>query len=512
MSRRIVRSFSAIFGSQLGVLVLTVATTPLLTRLLGSGGYGDYSFVLSALQWLLVFVYAGAFNGIRKYIAEDRNADGWTDHVFAFYFRMVAVLAAGMVVLVLLLSRSPFVSPLGSEFTGYFLLLACIIPLRAAFRIARSGLMGLELESYSEPLQIVDRLFFVVVIAILSVVGGGVAAVLLGRLLGIAIAAGVALALVSQRIDLSKIGRRTPETVPRKRLATYSVSTMTLAFLLLSLYHLDIILLRFLAGDSATGFYRAALVVAEFLWFVPTAVQLTLLHSTSNLWIEERYDRLSEIGSRAVRYTLLCTLLLVLGVAGLAEPFLTFYFGPEFDAAVVPLLLLLPGALGFAVARPVFAINQGQDNLRLLVVVTAVAATMNVALNVALIPRFGTSGAAIATSISYGSMFGLHVWTARRLGFDPLVDIRIVRTVATAVLAAVPIIGLPYVLQSGVLSLALVPPIGALAFASAALATGAVRRDEVQQLAALSPLPAETLVSLLPDRVAESLRSTDRDG
>lgn len=512
MSQNVVQRFSAVFGSKVGVLALTVITTPVLVRLLGSSGYGDYSFLLSTLQWVLVFVYAGAFKGTRKYIAEDRS-DDWRDHVFAFYFRLVAVLAAVVVTAVVLFSRSPrLASILGPEFARYFAVLALIIPVRAFFRISRSTLMGLGLESYSEPLQIVDRILFAAMVVTLGVVGGGVAAVLTSRVVSTGIAALLAFALVSRRIDCSKLASRSTGPVPGKRLAIYGGSTMVLSFLLLSLYHVDIILLRLLVGSSATGYYRAALVIAEFLWFVPIAIQVTLLHATSRLWVDERYDRLTEISTRAVRYTLLCTALLALGVAGLAEPFLTLYFGPGFDAAVVPMLLLLPGAVGFAIARPVFAISQGQENLRLLIGVTGVAALLNVVLNLAFVPRFGPSGAAIATSIGYGSMFGLHVWNARRLGFDPLSDIRIGPIAGTVLAAAVPIVGLPRLLESDLLSLTVVPPIGAVTFAVLALATGAIHPGEIRRVASASPLPTARLAVLCPDRVVNAIRSIENDG
>ncbi|WP_222920218.1 polysaccharide biosynthesis C-terminal domain-containing protein [Natrinema sp. SYSU A 869] len=511
MSRSIVRRFSAIFGSKVGVLALTLITTPILVRLLGSGGYGDYSFLLSTLQWALVFVYAGAFKGTRKYIAEDRS-DDWADHVFAFYFRLVVVLAAVVVSAVFFLSRSQYVASfLGPEFSRYFVVLALIIPVRAVFRIGRSTLMGFGLESYSEPLQIVDRVLFAAMIVTVSVVGGGVAAALTSRVVSTGIAALLALALVSRRIDLSKLASRSTGPVPAKRLAIYSGSTMALSFLLLSLYHVDVILLRLFVGSSATGYYRAALVIAEFLWFVPTAIQVTLLHSTSQLWIDERYDRLTEISTRAVRYTFLCTALLALGVSGLAEPVLTLYFGPAFDAAVIPLLLLLPGAIGFAVARPVFAISQGQENLRHLIGVTGVAALLNAVLNVVLIPQFGPSGAAIATSLGYGSMFGLHVWNARRLGFDPLSDVRAVPVMGTVLVAAVPILGLPHLLESDLLSLVVVPPVGAAAFAALALATGAVRSGEIRRVASASPVPTTRLAVLCPDRVIDAISPANRE-
>lgn len=259
------------------------------------------------------------------------------------------------------------------------------------------------------------------------------------------------------------------------------------------MYHLDILLLRVIIGDTETGYYKAALVIAEFLWFVPIAIQISLLHSTSKLWAEEQYERLTRVSTQVVRYTLLFTILLVLGTAGLADPLLSLYFGQEFSASVVPLLLLLPGALGFAVARPIFAISQGQDNLRILIIVTAVAALLNLVLNLILIPKYGMNGAAVATSVSYGSMFGLHVWSAMRLGFNPLADIRFKKIIITTLIAAVPIIIVPQYIASDILALLITPPIGLLIFSVVALKLKAVQKQEIFQLLSSSSLPIEKI-------------------
>lgn len=503
MTSQIIRSFLAIFSSKVAVLGLTIVTTPLLVRLLGSDGYGDYSFLLSIFQLLIVFVYAGAFNGIRKYVAEDAANDTWAGDVFSFYFRIVALSAIIVSGLLLFSPLLDSLTLLGPEFELYFSLLALIIPMKALFRISRSGLMGFGLEVYSEPLRIVDKLLFASFVAVLFVFGGDVAAVLAGRAVAIGVAAVLALAILGRRIDLTKIVRRTTNSIPRRDLLTYSISTTGLAILLISLYHVDIVFLRLMTNNTETGYYRAALVVAEFLWFVPIAIQITLLHSTSPLWAEERYDRLTAIGSKTVRYTLLITLLLVVGIAGLAEPFLTIYFGSEFSAAVDPLILLLPGVLGFAVARPVFAISQGQDNLRILITATAVSAVSNVLLNVLLIPRFGMNGAAIATSISYGSMFFLHVWSARQLGYDPIADVRSGRIAVTTGLTCFPIFALERVFASDLLTLTVIPPIGALTFATFAILTGAVTTTEVSSHLSSSPIPTDRLARWLPNRLVD---------
>src|SRR5699024_8543403 len=116
-------------------------------------------------------------------------------------------------------------------------------------------------------------------------------------------------------------------------------------------------------------------------WLVPTAVQVGLLHSTSRLWSDSEHDRISALSSRAVRLTLVFTLLLVLGVAALAEPLVSLYFGDGFARTPETVLYLLPGVLGFAVARPVYATSQGHANLRPVLLATGTAAALNVVLN-----------------------------------------------------------------------------------------------------------------------------------
>lgn len=494
MKNNIFKSILSVLSSKVGVLIFSIVTTPILTRLLGSDGYGDYAFLISTLQWSLTLVYAGSFNGIRKYITEEREFEKWPDQVFAFYLKIVLVLAIVAITTIIIIAQTePIINSLGKDFVLYFHLVALMIPFYALFRTSRSVLLGFSLEHYSEPLRVVDRAIFAGFVILLSYVGWGVAAVLVGRTVAIGFVSIVSVAFISRKVQISVIFKPSPSLFPRSDLLRYGISTMIFSFLILSMYHLDILLLRIFVGNNETGYYKAALVIAEFLWFVPVAIEISLLHSTSRLWAEEQYEQLTRISTQVVRYTLLLTILLVLGAAGLADPLLSLYFGQEFSAAVVPLLLLLPGALGFAIARPIFAISQGQDNLRVLVIVTAIAALLNFILNLMLIPQYGMNGAAVATSTSYGSMFGLHVWSARRLGFDPLADIRLKKTLITTLIAAVPIIIIPRHISSDILALLITAPLGFLIFSLVSIKTKSIQKQEIYQLTSSSPLPIEKI-------------------
>lgn len=122
---------------------------------------------------------------------------------------------------------------------------------------------------------------------------------------------------------------------------------------------------------------------------------------------------------------------------------------------------------------------------------------MNLVLNVALIPMYGMRGAAVATSIGYGSMFALHVWSARSIGFDPLVDLRAGAIVLTTLASAPVIFGVNALIQSPVYSLIVVPPVGFVAFVGAAFATGAIRVKDVRETLDGLPIDSQRLKRVL---------------
>jgi len=138
----------------------------------------------------------------------------------------------------------------------------------------------------------------------------------------------------------------------------------------MSLFHVDIVMLRLLGDSAQTGYYKAALALAEYMWLVPISLQTLLLHSTSNLWSNDRHEAISNLATRVTRYAFLLTALLAIGVYTLADRFVPFYYGQEFVVLLEPLTLLLPGALGFALARPLYGINQANGDLSPLIVAT----------------------------------------------------------------------------------------------------------------------------------------------
>ncbi|WP_225336130.1 oligosaccharide flippase family protein [Halomicrobium urmianum] len=512
MRRNILSGVLSVVSGKILTLLVSLVTMPLLYRFLGPARFGEYTTVMSIHALFMIFVSSGITNGVRKFVAEDRARSDWEDGVVGFYFRMATLLAILGALGYLGAVRTGLVAQyLGPSFEPYFTAMIAMVVAAQFWAYARRTLMGFGLERYSEPLKVLYHVTFAAVALGLVYSGFGVIGAVAGQILGTAVVGLIGVGLVVQRVSLRSLVLSTSADLPRRRMLTYNTMAIALAVFQMSLYHVDIIMLQSLIGSSQVGNYKAALTLAEFLWFVPMTLQTVYVHSTSELWSQGRTDRIASLASRTTRYTLLLTTVMALGLAALAEIVVPLYWGANAGPAVTPLLILLPGGLAFAAVRPTIAIEEGHGTLRYSVVATGAAAVVNLALNLTLIPRYGMTGAAIATSIGYTSMFVFHIWSARRLNFDPLGDARLTRIALTVILAAGPILLLPRYLQtsaalsdvgpSNLVTLAVVPPVGLAVFLAFAFLTGALGVRECVDLLSEFPDPIGSTVARVDGRL-----------
>lgn len=484
------------------IILVGLVVTPLLVRILGSSLYGDYAFLISLLGMTMILVNAGIFDGMRKYMAENRARTNWIEYVFSYYLRISIVFATIAFLTYSMFSWTGYVRYLiGSNFGPYLYLLGILIIARQAFTVTRGGLMGLGLEDRSEPLNVVKSIVFGGIGLSLAYVGYGVKGVLIGHIVASFTAAIIGFIILSRRLDASVMFERLPTGFPRKELLSFNSLSIILTLLTVSLYHIDILLLRPIAGSQDAGYYRAALVLAEFLWFVPTALQTVLLQSSSEIWSSGHTERITELISKSTRYNISFTLLIAVGIAALASDFVPLYFGPEFQASVLPLLLLLPGSVGFAIARPIYAVGQGKGELRILILATGSAALMNLILNLSLIPLYGMAGAAIATSLSYGSMMVFHVVASRKIGVNPLQGIRLQKMIQVLFLSTPIIVGLSYMISSSLLSILIVPPVGFTTYVLLSVRFSVIDSEDISRLISKLPEPIDHYVTRVFDYI-----------
>lgn len=491
------RGFQSLFSAKVLNSLIGLATLPLVIRVLGADSYGDYAFLMSTFGFMMLLVSPAITEGVQKFVAEERSQPDWQAQVIGFYLRLGVLLAVlGSAGVVVLTASGVVGRLLGAEFVVFFYFLAGHVIFIQLQNFTRHTLLGLGLEHVSESFSVVGKFLTRVVGIGLAAAGFGVVGFLASELLaaGVVICAG--LVVLGRRTDLRKSLLTTP-TVPRRELLSFNGLNMVTVVLMVSLFHVDVMMLHALQSGAATGYYKAALVLAEYIWIVPRALESLMIHSASRLWSQDRRERIEELGAALTRYVFLAASLLALGIVVLADSFVPLYFGADFAATIRPLVYLMPGAVGFALARPLYGINKASGRMLPVVAALSVTAVFNAGANYLLIPVYGPTGAAVATSIAYGSMFLLQVACARYIGYEPLVGVRAVRAITTVCVAGPLIYLVDLLLVSDVLSLLVVPPAGFLVFVAVAVLVGAVDPAELDRAAESLPQPVERRVRAL---------------
>lgn len=479
----VLRGFLSVFGGKVGIIVTSLIFTPIIVRILGPDLYGNYAYILSFISILTLVSNVGFNEGVRKFVAEHRGSRAWIRKVFFSYLKFSFV-TSGLFALVLILWVNMGLQwVFNDQYHPYIPYLGIILIANQSFQISRFGLMGMKKERYSELLNVGFKVGASLFGIILAAYNFGVEGVLSGHIISAGLAGLIGTYLIHNWTASTDQGedQDVPE-VNNTALLSYGVSSFSVMFLTSSLYHIDIILLGNIGVGSELGFYKSALVVAELVWFVPQAIQIVLVHSTSKSWKENRLDKITDIASKATRYTFIFASLCSVGLYVLADEFIVIYFGESFAASAMPLKILIPGVLFFSISRPIFAIGQGSRNMRKLIVATGCAALINLILNLYLIPKKGMIGAAIATSIGYGSMTVLQIWAAFRMGYNPIADIRIIRIILSSASTYMAINYANTLINSRLLSLFIVPILGFIIYVLTSVFIGLIQLEEVESV------------------------------
>jgi len=162
-------------------------------------------------------------------------------------------------------------------------------------------------------------------------------------------------------------------------------------------YRLDMFLVAAFLAPAAVGYYSIAVVIAERLWMLPGAISVVLFPRVSSLKDAEA----NSLTPRVARHTFFITFVLALILVFLAKLLIKILFGSVFLPSVTPLLILLPGIIALGGAKTLTADLSGRGKPQFGTYAAFASLAVNVPLNLYLIPEWGISGAAFASSVAY---------------------------------------------------------------------------------------------------------------
>lgn len=194
---------------------------------------------------------------------------------------------------------------------------------------------------------------------------------------------------------------------------------------------IDVLLLSQLGSLAAVGYYSAAYRLFAISQVVPKSFNTSIYPIFAKFFQQSR-ESFHWTSSLSIRYILVVLLPISAGVYGVAEPLTRTLFGQDFGPAVPALKViiwtLIPYGLVRILASTLFASNRQLIDLK----VNILGLTINLALNLALIPRHGFLGCAWATLLSSILFLFLQCWFLRDEIFPVLRRAEILRPALAA--------------------------------------------------------------------------------
>lgn len=162
--------------------------------------------------------------------------------------------------------------------------------------------------------------------------------------------------------------------------------------------NLDIVMLGFIKGELAVGYYNSAVKIKVILVAFVTSLSAVLLPRSSYYVEKKLTNKLFELASRSIQFVTLTSFPLIIYFTITAKDSILFLSGPAFYGSIRPMQFILPTILFIGLTNVMgiqLLVPLGKE--KLVLYSTIAGALLDTLINFLLIPDLGAEGAAIGT-------------------------------------------------------------------------------------------------------------------
>ena len=411
-----------------GVTAIGMAVSKALTyfyrvsiaRFVGPDAYGQLSLALMVTGVTSTVAYLALGNGLKKFIPEFRTKDD-----FASIKGMIIAALEMTIPLSLVLFASVF---FGAEFiaTAFFdnqalipliQVLAFTIPIGTLSSIFYDTTIGFNKIIYKTGgVRIIQNIVQLSLTLALLILGYNVISAAWGWLAGTTIAAILGFYFMEKKTGPIIFSDVTPEK-HRKKLFKFSAPLLISGIIGTLLGWADTGLLGYYMTDFEVGLYNAALPTAMLILLPHKAIGSLAISSFSELK-ERNNEKIEDSLQTATRWVFSLVFPTFLILMLFSEQVLQILWGSQYTQASLALSILAGGYLIDALVGRVGSFLNSKGYTQYILYNNIAALTLNITLNILLIPIYGIIGAAIATTTSTiltNLLMFLEVWRKEKI-------------------------------------------------------------------------------------------------
>lgn len=411
---------------KLGYTLLGLLTAVFLARILGPENYGVYSFVYALIMVLAIPAQLGLPQLLVRETSKAAAKQQWG--LMRGLWRwgtMATCIFSSVIILLVYLAITVFEDKFDTAVRNTLLAALLLIPLVALGDLRDAAMRGLHKVVLGQiPGSILRPILFLAFLAISLIVtpNGFVQPHHAMSMQSLA-------AAISFIFGGWMLWKMRPEALIQKPHPEYqwrewlkaSIPLGLIAGFQLVNYHTGIIVLGMFRPSEEAGIYKVIVTCASLVAFGLQAINLVLAPHFASLYAKRELQQLQRLVTISARAILALALPVVLIFVTYGDAFLSIVFGTEYAVGYYPLLILVIGQLVNASMGSVGLLlnmtGHERDTMRGVIM----AAIVNLALSILLIPYFGIFGASAATACTV-AFWHLMLWrfTHIRLGLESM--------------------------------------------------------------------------------------------
>ena len=388
---RIIQNSGSILLYTTAVKILKLVSFLFLARYLGVSQFGKFSLVLAFVELFRVMADFGVDTAvIRRLTVSDEDQSKLVGNTITLKL-ILATASYFLTLLVAFILRYPtdlvqLIALAAFAFFASSLANALTTPFQAQLRMKQLI-----------PAKISGGVFFVLAVAI-------------GIQLGLSLTGFLAIWVGAEFVTLFLTALSAKSWVPsklsfdRNKLKPIFVEAIPLGIsgiLITAYFRLGTLILGWLGGYQAVGEYAVAYRITESFLILAVAIASSVYPIFSKIVESGDFQRLKQVLIKVYGSSLLLGAIFAICITIFAAQILNL-ISPEYKGSISPLILLSwASVLMFANMQSAAAI-QGLGRFKLVTLIASFNLTLNVSLNLYLIPLWGATGVALATLLTEG--------------------------------------------------------------------------------------------------------------
>lgn len=368
-----------------------------LARYFGAGDLGLYTLAFTFYSFGLIFSGFGIDGGVRKYVAENVDDSNRVNilmksGIFLSFF-------TGCIMGFILFIASPYISNYFfkmPELTILLRIVSCTFPFIAVEKTTLGFLNGLRRMKLFALINIFQNILVIALTLAFALAGFDLKYAVISLALPVVLMSILSLLLVRRSLSWLKIIESSGAIKTLVAFGFYVVLANSMGTLQI---YVDSTMIGYFMTNVDVGIFAVAKTIIPALLMPSQAVQSITTPIIAGHWGKNEIESIGNLINRSMKYAAFYAILIAFVIGFLSQDLIKLLFGQDFISASLPLQILLVGSVASAILSPIGGALSSTAYVKIIFMLSGITVILNIILNILLIPHFGITGAAVASSI-----------------------------------------------------------------------------------------------------------------